>query len=131
MSQVIWTTGRRKTAVAALRAVEGSGRILINNRSIEEYFKNHITQKYEVMRPINIAGDVLKKYDIFIKAVGGGITGQADAIKLAISRFIVEVASSFRPILKREGLLKRDARVVERKKYGRPKARKKFQYSKR
>lgn len=129
--EVIWTTGRRKEAVAALRAVEGAGRILINGRSIEEYFKNHIMQKYEVLRPVNIGGSVLNKYDIFIKAVGGGITGQADAIKLAVARFLVEIAPNLRPQLKKEGLLKRDARVVERKKYGRPKARKKFQYSKR
>ncbi len=121
--------GRRKTAVARVYVAEGSGKITINKREFENYFTTP-TLRYKVVQPLSLT-DNEKAFDIVVNVFGGGVTGQAEAIRLAISRAMVELNEENRAILKPEGLLTRDARMVERKKYGQKKARKKFQFSKR
>lgn len=121
--------GRRKTAVARLYMQEGKGNITINDKPLDEYFTIDVL-RYKVAQPLNITGTA-DKYDLNIKVFGGGNTGQAEAIRLAISRALCDIDSEFRGQLKPEGLLTRDPRMVERKKYGQKKARKKFQFSKR
>jgi len=121
--------GRRKESVAIARIRDGVGKIEINGRDINEYFKRETYIKL-IKLPLKLTSTE-NSYDIKIKAIGGGTTGQTDAIKLAIARALVEANPKWRTILKKEGLLKRDPRKVERKKYGRPKARKRFQFSKR
>ena len=125
----IHTVGRRKTAVARVYISEGNGTISINKRDFQTYFKIP-THQYKVEQPLSLT-DNLKKFDIKINVFGGGITGQAEAIRLAISKALCELDIENRKILKPEGLLTRDARKVERKKYGQKKARKKYQFSKR
>ncbi|MBR9861620.1 30S ribosomal protein S9 [bacterium] len=128
--EVINTIGRRKSSVARIYLSEGKGNILINNKSLEDYFKTP-DAKYAVNLPLATC-DVEGKYDIKINVDGGGITGQADAIKLAIARALVKIdEETYKPMLKAKDLLTRDPRMVERKKYGQPKARKKTQFSKR
>lgn len=123
------TIGRRKTAVARIYMKKGSGQITINKRDYKEYFPLATTQ-YVVTQPLAIAG-VEGQYDIKANLDGGGMTGQAEALRLAISRALVELFPDVRPALKTKGLLRRDPRMVERKKPGQPKARKRFQFSKR
>ena len=127
--EVINTLGRRKTAIARIYMKKGSGQITINNRDYKEYFPV-ATLQYIVTQPLQIA-QVEGEYDIKVNLDGGGISGQAEALRLAISRALVEINAENRPALKSKGLLKRDPRMVERKKPGRPKARKIFQFSKR
>ena len=127
--EVINTIGRRKTAVARIYMKKGSGNITINNRDYKEYF-NLATLQYVVTQPLAIA-QVEGEYDIKVNLDGGGMTGQAEALRLAISRALCEINPEFRPALKAKGLLKRDPRMVERKKPGQPKARRRFQFSKR
>ena len=127
--EVINTIGRRKTAVARIYMKKGSGNITINNRDYKEYF-NLATLQYVVTQPLAIS-QVEGEYDIKVNLDGGGMTGQAEALRLAISRALCEINSEYRPALKAKGLLKRDPRMVERKKPGQPKARRRFQFSKR
>jgi small subunit ribosomal protein S9 len=121
--------GRRKTAVARVRLINGTGKIFINNKEALQYLKSehYITQIVEPLKLTNT--DTL--YDVYINVNGGGTKGQIGAIKLGISRALVEINEDFRKILRTKDLLTRDPRMVERKKYGRPKARKRFQFSKR
>ena len=127
--EVINTIGRRKTAVARLYLSEGQGKVTVNDRDFKEYFPTAILQ-YQVLEPFNIT-NTIGKYDIKVNMDGGGITGQAEALALAISRALVKINEEFRPPLKAKGLMRRDPRMVERKKFGQKKARKRFQFSKR
>ena len=127
--QVINTVGRRKTAVARIYLSEGKGNITVNKREFKEYFPSEILQ-YIVTQPLNLIG-VPENYDIKVNLDGGGPKGQAEALRLAISRALVEIDAEARGQLKAAGFLTRDPREVERKKPGQPKARKRFQFSKR
>jgi len=122
-------TGRRKHAVACVRLVPGSGKITVNGRTSEEYF-NYETLRREVRRPLELT-NTLSRFDVIIKAQGGGYTGQAGAVRQGISRALLKVDAEFRPALKKEGFLTRDARMKERKKYGLKAARRAPQFSKR
>ena len=122
-------TGRRKTASARARLTAGEGHITINDRSFEDYFTTE-TMRNAVLAPLQATGNA-NKFDITVTAVGGGLNGQAGAVRLAIARALLKVDSEFRPSLKEGRHLTRDARAKERKKYGRPGARKRFQFSKR
>ncbi|MCK4568711.1 MAG: 30S ribosomal protein S9 [Bacteroidales bacterium] len=126
---VLNVLGRRKKAIARIYLQEGKGEITINKRDWKEYFPTSILQ-YVVQQPFLLT-KTESKYDIKANLDGGGITGQAEALRLAISRALIEIDPEYRPILKSNGLLKRDPRMVERKKPGQKKARKKFQFSKR
>ena len=121
--------GRRKTAVARVYVSEGNGKITINKRDLSEYFPT-ATLQYKVKQPFTLTSTE-DNFDVKVNVYGGGITGQAEAIRLALSRVLCEVDVENRGILKPEGLLTRDPRMVERKKFGQKKARKKFQFSKR
>ena len=127
--EVINTIGRRKTAVARIYLSEGQGKITVNDRDFKEYFPTAILQ-YQVLEPFEITGNA-GKYDLKVNMDGGGVTGQAEALSLAISRALVKINEEYRPALKAKGLLRRDPRMVERKKFGQKKARKRFQFSKR
>ena len=127
--EVIHTIGRRKTAVARIYLSEGKGNITVNKRDIKEYFPT-ATLQYKVNQAIELTNNA-GKFDVKINVYGGGITGQAEAVRLALSRALCELDEENRSVLKPEGLLTRDPRMVERKKYGQKKARKKFQFSKR
>ncbi len=122
-------TGRRKTAVARVRLATGSGKITVNRRTFENYFPLE-TLRAVVTQPLIVA-NVVEKFDIRINVAGGGPNGQADAVRHGISRALLEFDAALRPPLKAEGLLTRDPRARERKKYGQPGARKRFQFSKR
>jgi len=121
--------GRRKTSVARIYVSTGNGEVVINGRDLKEYFPSEILQNI-VNQPFAIT-NTLGTYSVKATVDGGGPTGQAEAMRLAISRVLCELNPEFRPPLKKEGLLRRDPRMVERKKPGRKKARKKFQFSKR
>lgn len=121
--------GRRKNAVARVILRSGSGNVTVNKKEIERYFPLK-TNRDDVLLPFTIT-ETLGTYDVFANVKGGGYTGQSEAIRLGISRALVEINADFRPLLKVDGLLTRDPRMVERKKYGQPKARKRFQFSKR
>lgn len=121
--------GRRKTAVARAYVSTGKGNITINKRELNNYFTT-ATLQYKVMQPLVLTNNE-KSFDIIVNVFGGGVTGQAEAIRLAITRALVEMNEEHRLVLKPEGLLTRDPRMVERKKFGQKKARKKFQFSKR
>lgn len=127
--EVIHKIGRRKTAVARVYVSEGKGNISVNKRDLENYFPT-ATLQYKVKQPLTLTENE-KQYDVKVNVYGGGITGQAEAVRLAISRAMIEINEEHRTVLKPEGLLTRDPRMVERKKYGQKKARKKFQFSKR
>lgn len=127
--ETIHKIGRRKTAVARVYLKQGEGKITINKRELENYFPTG-TLQYKVKQPLALT-DNENTFDISVNVFGGGITGQAEAIRLAISRAMCDLNDENRGILKPEGLLTRDPRMVERKKYGQKKARKKFQFSKR
>ncbi len=123
------TVGRRKESVARVRLVPGTGNVTINGRTMDEYFGRE-TSKMILIEPLKLV-DQLGKVDVLVTAHGGGLSGQAGAIRHGISRALVDQNAEFRPVLKKAGFLTRDARAVERKKYGRPGARKRFQFSKR
>jgi small subunit ribosomal protein S9 len=122
-------TGRRKTSVARVRLSAGTGKVSVNGRSLEEYFPLE-TQRSDVLLPLNIT-DTSKKLDVRINVCGGGMSGQAGAARHGISRALLNVDANLRPLLKSAGFLTRDPRMKERKKYGQPGARRRFQYSKR
>ena len=129
MSQEFIATGRRKEAVARIRMSPGTGKIEVNGHAFEDYFKttnlqNAVLQPFEVVKAMNT-------FDVSVNASGGGINGQAGAVRLAISRALTEANPELRALLKPEGLLTRDPRMKERKKPGQPGARKRFQFSKR
>ena len=126
---VVHKIGRRKTAVARVYLSEGSGKVTINKRDLENYFTT-ATLQYKVNQAFELT-ETLGKYDVKVNVFGGGITGQAEAVRMAISRALCEIYNEFRGALKPEGLLTRDPRMVERKKFGQKKAIKKFQFSKR
>lgn len=122
-------TGRRKSSVACVRLVEGNGKITVNNRDANEYFNFEVLHR-EIRRPMTVT-DTLTKYDVIIKVLGGGYTGQAGAIRQGISRALIKADADLRPVLKKEGFLTRDSRMKERKKYGLKAARRAPQFSKR
>ena len=126
---IIWTTGRRKTAVARVRMLPGSGTITINERTLEDYFPRP-TSRMRILEPFE-ATETVGQYDVMVSVEGGGIAAQADAVRHGISRALVSATETLRPALRKGGMLTRDPREVERKKYGRHKARKRPQYSKR
>ena len=126
---VINKLGRRKSSVARIYLKSGKGKITINKRDHKDYFTTDVLQ-YKIFQPFELTGTI-GKYDATINVNGGGSTGQVEAIRLAISRALVEINEDYKPMLKAEGLMTRDPRMVERKKPGQPKARKKFQFSKR
>ncbi|MDT8393862.1 MAG: 30S ribosomal protein S9 [Bacteroidales bacterium] len=126
---VINALGRRKKAIARVYLQDGKGEITINNRDLSDYFSTSILQ-YVVKQPFILTGTD-SKYDLKVNLDGGGITGQAEALSLAIARALIKIDPEYRGVLKSNGLLRRDPRMVERKKPGQKKARKKFQFSKR
>ena len=127
--EVINALGRRKAAIARVYVKEGSGKIVINKREFETYFPSSLLQ-YVVKQPLNKLG-VAELYDITINLQGGGFKGQSEAARLGIARALVKIKPEDKPTLRAEGFMTRDPREVERKKPGRPKARKRFQFSKR
>jgi len=126
---IIWTTGRRKSAIARVRMFAGSGTITINERTIEDYFPRP-TSRMRILEPFEVT-ETVGQYDVLASVEGGGIAAQADAVRLGISRALITATETLRPTLRKGGMLTRDPREVERKKYGRHKARKRPQYSKR
>jgi len=124
-----YATGKRKTSVARVWLKQGEGKITINKRSIDDYLKRE-TAKMIIRQPLELT-ETLGKFDVYVNVRGGGMSGQAGAIKHGISKALLEVNSDFRSLLKKNGFLTRDSRAKERKKYGQPGARKRFQYSKR
>lgn len=122
-------TGRRKTAVARVRIANGSGKVTVNGRALENYFVVE-TQRTLLLQPL-VVTESLTKYDIRVNVAGGGPNGQAGAVRHGIARALLEADANLRPTLKAQGHLTRDPRMKERKKYGQPGARKRFQYSKR
>jgi small subunit ribosomal protein S9 len=122
-------TGRRKTAVARVRLSAGTGKIVVNGRAFEKYFPVE-SQRVTALQPLTVTG-MGDKYDALVNVRGGGPNGQADAVRHGLARALLTIDANFRPVLKAEGLLTRDPRMRERKKYGQPGARKRFQYSKR
>jgi len=122
-------TGRRKESVARVRLVNGTGRIVINGRDLDNYFSLD-TLKFIVKQPLELT-DNLKNFDIFVNVKGGGFTGQAGAIRHGVARALLKFSEEFRPVLKKAGLLTRDPRMKERKKYGLKAARRAPQFSKR
>ncbi len=127
--EVINTSGRRKTAVARVYLKPGNGQIIVNKKDYKEYFPTGVLQ-YIANQPFEITKNE-GKYDVMVNLNGGGIKGQAEAMRLAVSKALIAIDAEHRPPLKAKGLLRRDPRMVERKKPGQPKARKKFQFSKR
>jgi small subunit ribosomal protein S9 len=126
----ILATGRRKTSIAQVRLIpNGQGKVVINAKPMEEYFRGYDRQLQTVVSPLNKAEQ--KGYDVSVKVVGGGLTGQAEAIRHGLARALARIDDKFKKIMRKEGFLTRDPRMVERKKPGQPKARKRFQYSKR
>jgi len=126
---VVNALGRRKCAVARVYVTEGTGKITINKKDLTEYFPSSILQ-FVVKQPINLL-DVAEKYDIKVNLFGGGYTGQSQALRLAIARALVKINAEDKKALRAEGFMTRDPREVERKKPGQPKARRRFQFSKR
>ena len=127
---VIVKTGRRKCTIAVAKVSSGKGRVFVNGKTLRGYFGNRPSLEMTIFRPL-VLTDNQDKLDINVKALGGGVSAQADAIKHAISRALLAMNEEYKPVLKQEGLLTRDARIKERKKYGRKRARKRFQFSKR
>ncbi len=126
----IMATGRRKTSIAVVKLVKGKGRVFVNGKTLANYIGNRPTLEMMIFKPLALT-DNQEKFDVRVKALGGGVSSQAGAIKHAISRALLKVNEENKAVLKAEGLLTRDPRVKERKKYGRKKARKRFQFSKR
>lgn len=129
MKEVIDTVGRRKTSVARVFMAPGKGRVVINKLPAEEYFKDEV-KRLQALRPLALT-ERTEDFDIKVNVKGGGLSGQSGAVSLAIARALTEYDESVRAVLKQERLLTRDPRMVERKKFGRKKARKSFQFSKR
>jgi len=127
--EVINTIGRRKAAIARVYVSEGKGQIIVNGRDFKDYFPDKQLH-YVVEQPLNLL-ELRDNYDIKVNLVGGGMTGQAEALRLGISRALIKINPEYKPALRAEGFVTRDPRVVERKKPGQPKARKRFQFSKR
>ena len=127
--EMIWGTGRRKTSVARVRICPGSGAIQVNGKPYEEYFKNE-QDRHDVLLPFKIT-ETLKKYDVFVRVEGGGPTGQSGSVVLGVARALCQHNSSLEVPLRAAGLLTRDSRMKERKKYGQRGARRRFQFSKR
>lgn len=127
--EMINALGRRKSAVARVYLTEGTGKITINKKNITEYFPSPILQ-FVVKQPLTLL-NVAEKYDIKVNVFGGGFTGQSQALRLAIARALVKINAEDKAALRAEGFMTRDPRAVERKKPGRPKARRRFQFSKR
>jgi len=121
--------GRRKTSVARVILKSGNGKITVNDKEFEHFFPQLLSRE-DILMPLKVT-ETEGKYDVHINVKGGGTTGQAQSVRLGIARALIEINPEFRPKLKVEGLLTRDPRMVERKKYGQPKARKRFQFSKR
>lgn len=128
-AQKWYATGRRKESVARVWITPGEGNIVINSRTMDEYFGRE-TSKMVVVQPLELV-EQKGKIDVQVNVVGGGLSGQAGAIRHGITRALMEYNPEYRPVLKKAGLVTRDARAVERKKYGQPGARKRFQFSKR
>jgi len=127
--EIINTLGRRKTSVARVYLKKGTGKVTVNKKDFKEFFPVAMLQ-FKVLQPFALT-ETSDQYDVTVNVQGGGINGQAEAIRLGISRALVKVSEDLKPALKAEGLMTRDPRMVERKKPGQPKARKKFQFSKR
>jgi len=127
--EVINTIGRRKAAIARVYVSEGKGQIIVNGRDFKDYFPDKQLH-YVVEQPLHLL-ELRDNYDIKVNLDGGGMTGQAEALRLGISRALIKINPDYKPALRAEGFVTRDPRVVERKKPGQPKARKKFQFSKR
>ncbi len=125
---LVQATGRRKTAVARVRLIDGTGNYVINDRSLEEYFPQ--AYRMRVQEPFEVA-DLEGRYDVLASIMGGGLTGQSDALRLGIARALIEIDPELRPRIKKAGMLRRDDRKVERKKYGLRKARRAPQFTKR
>jgi small subunit ribosomal protein S9 len=123
------SVGRRKTAIARVRLTSGTGKIVVNGRAFEDYFKTQALQN-TVLSPFEVVKQ-LNQFDVKVNADGGGLHGQAGALRLAVSRALIETNPELRAVLKAEGFLRRDPRMKERKKPGQPGARKRFQFSKR
>ena len=121
--------GRRKTSVARIILRNGNGKITVNGKEFEQAFPQLLSRE-DILNPFKVT-ETVGNYDVLVNVQGGGTTGQAQAIRLGIARALSTLTPDFRPALKKEGFLTRDPRMVERKKYGRPKARKRFQFSKR
>ena len=126
----IWATGRRKESVARVRVVPGTGQLLINNKSVADYFGGHVRARSEATAALPYSRGS-NGFDFHISVLGGGVSGQSGAVQLGIARALVEIDPTIRPVLRKDGLLTRDPRMVERKKPGQPKARRRFQHSKR
>lgn len=127
--EVVNTLGRRKTSVARVYLMKGTGKVTVNKRDYKEFFPVAVLQS-KIEQPFSLT-DTTGQYDVKVNVAGGGVNGQAEAIRLGIARALVKVSEDMKPLLKAEGLMTRDPRMVERKKPGQPKARKKFQFSKR
>ncbi|WP_103327566.1 30S ribosomal protein S9 [Bacteroidetes bacterium endosymbiont of Geopemphigus sp.] len=127
--EIFHTIGRRKNSVARLYLAPGEGKITINQRDYNDYFPQELL-KYKILQPFSLT-ESIDKFDLRVRVCGGGVNGQAEAIRLAISRALCNLDTNHRALLKPEGFLTRDPRKVERKKFGRKKARKRFQFSKR
>jgi small subunit ribosomal protein S9 len=124
-----YSTGRRKRAIARVWMMPGTGKIAINRREIDDYF-GRATSKMILRQPLELT-ETLGRYDIYINVSGGGLSGQAEAIRLGVTRSLMKINAAFRPALKKAGYVTRDPRIVERKKYGQRGARARFQFSKR
>lgn len=129
--KTIWATGRRKTSIARVRLLSpGEGKIVVNRKPFADYLLNHERYKDTILLPLELTNS-LKNYDFYVNVTGGGTTGQAEAIRLGISRALAKIDLKYTSVLREKDLLKRDPRMVERKKYGQAKARKRFQWTKR
>ncbi|MFA5138621.1 MAG: 30S ribosomal protein S9 [Elusimicrobiota bacterium] len=130
-STILWATGRRKTSIAQVRLIpNGAGKVMVNAKTAEDFFAGHKRHMAQALMPISRT-EQAKGFDVTVKVTGGGVTGQCEAIRLGIARCLVKLDPALKKAMRKEGWLTRDARMVERKKPGRPKARKRFQYSKR
>jgi len=129
-SKYFYGTGRRKSSVARVRLLPGTGKLIVNRRTLEDYFGLDTLQLI-IMQPFSTIGADLSKYDVIVTVHGGGVSGQAGAVRMGISRALLDVDKDYRLPLKKAGFLTRDSRTVERKKYGLKKARKSPQFSKR
>jgi small subunit ribosomal protein S9 len=127
--QIINTIGRRKTSIARVYVTPGKGDIIVNDRDLKDYFISEIHQT--LVKQALAARKLESSYDVTVNVEGGGVTGQAEAVRLGIARALVEISPENKPTLRKEGFMTRDSRMVERKKPGRRKARRKFQFSKR
>jgi small subunit ribosomal protein S9 len=128
-SGIFWGTGRRKSAVARVRLVPGEGKILVNDRDVDRYFCE--PQERNAAKDALLATNTTKHFNVFVSVKGGGHSGQAGAVLLGMARALVKADARYEPVLRDRGYLTRDSREVERKKYGRRKARRRFQFSKR